>query len=266
MILDELRQQLKPPCPVLDIHAHPCHAPTVEEDAQALITAAKRSGVEKICLSTLLGGYEPSMDECRKSNNYTFAMKEVAHSVFVPFCYVNPAFPGESVNEIERCMKKTGLGGIKLWVARRAKDRGLDPILEIAAELRLPILQHAWDKTTGNLPQESFPWDVADLAKRHPKAKIIMAHLNGAGLRGLEAMAEYTNIYVDTSGGDPESGMVEIALEKLGPKRILYGSDVPGRHFGVQMGKVLGANIPEDIKRNILWDNGAQILPDWVMP
>ena len=86
--------------------------------------------------------------------------------------------------------------GIKLWVARRATDPGLNPILEKAVELDVLVLQHAWIKTTGNLPGESFPEDVADLANRHPQARIIMAHLNGIGLRGLEPIAQiYLSIH-----------------------------------------------------------------------
>lgn len=98
-------------------------------------------------------------------------------------------YPQEAVTEINRCVGKKRMYGIKLWVARRATDPGLNPILEKAVELDVLVLQHAWIKTTGNLPGESFPEDVADLANRHPQARIIMAHLNGIGLRGLEDVA-----------------------------------------------------------------------------
>lgn len=268
MILIELRAKLKPPCPVLDIHAHPCHAKSVEMDARIMLEAAKRAGVEKICLSSLLGGYEPSATACREANDYTLAMRDEAPDVFIPFCYVSPVYPDEALSEIERCVVNEQMCGIKLWVARRASDKALDPILRRAAELGVPVLQHAWDKTTGNLPHESFPWDVADMARRHPNAMIIMAHLNGAGLRGIESVADCPNLYVDTSGGDPETGMVETGIEVLGPARLIYGSDVPGRHFAVQMGKVLGANIPDAFKLDILWNNAARLLPAWagVMP
>ena len=153
--------------------------------------------------------------------------------------------------------------GIKLWVARRAIDPGLDPIMERAVALDVPVLQHAWEKTTGNLIGESFPWDVADLARRHPTARIIMAHLNGCGFRGLEAVADCPNLVVDTSGGDPDSGMVEAAVNVLGTERVVYGSDAPIRHFAVQMGKTLGTDLSDAAKRDILWNNTARLLPDW---
>ena len=157
-----------------------------------------------------------------------------------PFCYVTPAFPKEAVAEIERCVGGHAMAGVKLWVARRATDPGLDPIMEAAVAKDVPVLQHAWLKTTGNLPGESTPFDVADLARRHPGARIIMAHLNGVGYRGIEALVDVPNVAVDTSGGDPESGMVEAAVRRLGAHRVVYGSDAPIRHFGVTMNKVLG--------------------------
>jgi len=263
MTLDELRSRLKPPCPALDIHAHPHRAESAAESARSLVEAAKRSGVQKICLCSLRGGYEPSAAECREANDYTLAMRDAAPDVFIPFCYVNPMYPDEAAAEIDRCVKEEQMCGIKLWVARRATDPALDPIAERAVALDIPILQHAWCKTTGNLPSESFPADVAHLARRHPEARIIMAHLNGAGLRGIEDVADCPNLFVDTCGGDPESRMVEAAVATLGSERVVYGSDVPGRHFAVQMAKTLGADLPDAVKRDILWNNAARLLPVW---
>jgi predicted TIM-barrel fold metal-dependent hydrolase len=263
MTLNELRDRLKPPCPVLDIHAHPLWSGPVSESVPLLVEGAKRAGVVKICVSTLRGGQDPSVTDCRQSNDYTLAVRDAAPDVFIPFCYVNPKYPDEALAEMERCVVGERMCGIKLWTALRTTDPGLDPIMEKVAELGIPVLQHAWDKTTGNLPNESFPADVADLARRHPKARIIMAHLNGAGLRGIEEVADCPNLYVDTSGGDPESGMVEATVAALGWERIVYGSDVTGRHFAVQMGKTLGTDLPDSVKKDILWNNAARLLPAW---
>ena len=271
MSLDPLRSRLHPPCPVLDVHVHPLacfgmrreYEP--EADAAALIESAKRSRVEKMCLFSLhqTCPREPTPDQCRESNDYALAMRDAAPDVFIPFCYVSPMYPGEAVAELDRCIGRERMCGIKLWVARRATDPGLDPILERAVALDVPVLQHSWIKTTGNLPGESFPWDVADLAKRHPDARIIMAHMNGNGLRGFEAIADCPNLAVDTSGGDPDSGITESAVAALGRNRVVYGSDAAIRHFGVQLGKVLGTDLSDGVKRDILWNNAARRLPEW---
>lgn len=271
MNLPTLRTRLTPPCAVLDVHVHPLvcfgpHRPSdAREDAEHLIASARRSGITKMCVFSLHPScpYEPTQIQCREANDYALAMRDAAPDVFLPFCYVTPAFPDEAVAEIERCIQGERMVGVKLWVARRATNFGLDPILRAAVHLGVPVLQHAWLKTTGNLPGESTPADVADLARRHPDARIIMAHLNGAGLRGLEAIVRTPNVVVDTSGGDPTSGMVEAAVARLGPQRVVYGSDAPIRHFGVTLGKTLGTDLPDAAKQAILWDNTARLLPWW---
>ncbi|MDA0839965.1 MAG: amidohydrolase family protein [Planctomycetota bacterium] len=271
MNVSEIRNRLKPPCPALDVHVHPLHCfgpyktVTAGEDAHLLIETGKRAGVEKMCLFSLCPGVprEPTMQQCREANDYVQKLREIAPDVFLPFCYVTPEFPEESAAEIDRCVGGMRFPGVKLWVSRRATDVGLDPICEAAIKHDVPLLQHSWIKTTGNLPGESFPADVADMARRHPKARIIMAHLNGGGLQGIEDVKGCPNIVVDTSGGDPESGMVEAAVARLGPTRVVYGSDMPVRQLGTQLGKTLGTTLSLQIKKDILWNNAARLLPDW---
>ncbi len=268
MSLASLRQKLLPDGPVLDIHVHPLNCfgsfrvASPEADAEELVAAARRSGVTRMCVFSLYEStpYEPTPEQCRQANDYVLRMRDAEPEAILPFCYVTPAFPDESAAEIERCVGGHAMAGVKLWVARRATDPGLDPIMEAAVAKDVPVLQHAWLKTTGNLPGESTPFDVADLARRHPGARIIMAHLNGVGYRGIEALVDVPNVAVDTSGGDPESGMVEAAVRRLGAHRVVYGSDAPIRHFGVTMNKVLGADISDADKRSILWDNALRIL------
>jgi predicted TIM-barrel fold metal-dependent hydrolase len=51
-----------------------------------------------------------------------------------------------------------------------------------------------------------------------------------------------------------------MAVRELGAERVLYGSDVHGRSFGSQLGRVLGADIPDDAKRMILRENLVRLL------
>jgi predicted TIM-barrel fold metal-dependent hydrolase len=89
------------------------------------------------------------------------------------FVYLNPKHPRECLDELNRCVADGPMVGVKLWVAVRANDKALDPIVERATELKAIILQHSWIKVGGNMPGESTPMDVAELAARHPNAKII---------------------------------------------------------------------------------------------
>jgi predicted TIM-barrel fold metal-dependent hydrolase len=272
-LLSRLRERLEPGGPVVDCHVHPLDnfggfdIDGVEGDADHLAGAARRAGITRACLFSLHTTVprDPTPQQCREANDYTLAMRDASQGFFLPFCYVSPTTPEAAVEEIDRCVGGAGMVGIKLWVAQRASDPRLDPILERAVAHGVPVLQHAWRKTTGNLEGESFPGDVAELARRHPEARIIMAHLNGCNPRGVEEVRGVDNVVVDTSGGDPETGMVELAVERLGAHRVVYGSDAPIRHFGVTLAKVLGARLDEAVKRRILWDNLRSLLPEGVL-
>lgn len=79
------------------------------------------------------------------------------------------------------------------------------------------------------------------------------------GNRGF-AVRNSPNVCVDLGGGDPTAGFTEMALRELGPERIIYGSDVGGRSYSSQLGKVFGAEMPNDIRRLILAGNLKRLL------
>jgi hypothetical protein len=98
------------------------------------------------------------------------------------------------------------------------------------------------------------------MAARHPKTMIVMAHLTGAGERGLKDIAPYPNLHVDISGGEPEAGMVELAVKLLGAERVLFGTDTPIRSYGATLGKVLEAKLTQRQRELILFGNAKRLL------
>ncbi len=268
----ELRARLRPPAgPVLDVHVHPVsgfgpyRAETPESDARRLLESADRGGVSHLVLFSLhpTCPRAPEPAQFREANDLCLRACDAAPDRLLPFCYVNPAHVKESLAEIERCIGSHRFVGLKLWVALKASDPRVAEIVTAATAHGAPVLQHAWDKTGGNLDTESTPDDVARLSRAVPEAKLIMAHLNGHGMRGIERIHACPNVHVDTSGGDPEVGMVELACRRLGYRRVVFGSDAPIRHYGVQMSKVLGADLTDKQKRAVLWDNAVRLLPAW---
>lgn len=269
--LQRLRELVRPPCAALDFHTHPLAdfgpyaVSSPREDAGLLAGAARRAGIRRAVVFSLHHECprQPTMAQCREANDYALRLRDAQPEMLVPFCYVSPMYPDEAAHEVERCVEKEQMAGIKLWVACRASEPGLDPILAQAASSGVPVLQHAWRKTVGQLERESYPADVANLARRFPQVQIVMAHLNGVNPRGIEAVRSCANVAVDTSGGDPEAGIVTYAVARLGAHRVVYGSDAPIRHPSVMMSKVLSAGLDRDAVRDILWNNAARMLPAW---
>lgn len=138
-----------------------------------------------------------------------------------------------------------------------------DPLVSRVGELGGLIMQHTWAKTGGKgHPGASTPGELAELAKRFPDVRFACAHAGGNWEIGIRAVRACDNVSVETSGFDPTAGFLEMAVRELGAERIIFGSHLPSRSLGTELGKVIGAEIPESARRQILGDN----LRLWLRP
>jgi len=248
---------------IWDVHTHLFGVPgdTPEARLGNLLEYADRLGIARLCVFMGMNfSYDPSPEAMRQENDEVLrALRRFPDRAF-GFVYLNPRHTRASLDELNRCVRDGPMVGVKLWVAQHCNEPSLDPIVERATELKAPVLQHAWWKITGNLPGESTPTDVAELAARHPRATIICAHTGGDWERGIRAIRPHPRVYVELSGGDPTAGFTEMAVREVGAERVLYGSDAGGRSFASQLAKVLGADISDTAKRLILAGNIKRIL------
>ena len=70
---------------------------------------------------------------------------------------------------------------------------------------------------------------IQRLCRRYPRCKLILAHVARSfnyrhALEGLHHLVDLDNVVVDTSAV-PQTGAFRAALEILGPRRVLWGSD-----------------------------------------
>jgi predicted TIM-barrel fold metal-dependent hydrolase len=234
---------------------------TPDEKMAEMIRYADRMGVDRLC--TFMGypfSYDPSPETLRAQNDQVLqAISHWGHRAF-GFVYLSLKHLQFSLDEFNRCVRDGPMVGIKLWVAQRANTPEADPIIERAAALKAVIFQHTFVKTTGNLPGESTPMDMAELARRHPSVPMICGHTGGNWEIGLRAIRGVKNLSCDLSGSDPTAGYVEMAVRELGAERVIYGSDVGGRSFASQLGKVMGAQIPAAARDRILDGNLRRLI------
>jgi predicted TIM-barrel fold metal-dependent hydrolase len=250
---------------VIDAHVHlgGGFAPWRTDDLAAdLVATSGAAGIGRSLVSTLGTTSllaHPSPDELRDANRLTAAAVERFPDALAGVVYLSPEHPEASLDELNRHVADGPFVGVKLWIAMRANDARLDPLVARISELGVPLLQHAWYKTVDGTPDESTPADVAELARRHPGLQIQMAHLCGAGRRGVADIAPHKNIVVDTSGGDPVLGEVDHAVAELGAERVLFGSDTPIRDPATALAKVLGARLSDRERGLVLRDNALRL-------
>jgi uncharacterized protein len=242
-------------------HLHGVDGRTPDERMARLLKFADRMGVERVVLSM---GFpfltDPTPDQLRQQNDQALQAIGHYHDRAFAFVYLSARHPDASLRELDRCVKDGPMVGVKLWVARRCHEVEIDPVIQRATELKVPILQHTWMKATGNFSGESTPLDLAALAKRRPKAALICGHSGGDWALGLRAIRDCPNVVTEIGGSDPTTGFVETAVRELGAERVLFGSDAGGRSFASQIAKVEGADVPDAAKRLIFKENLKRLL------
>lgn len=176
--------------------------------------------------------------------------------------------PGEVVSELERAVRTLGLRGLKIHPSNlkvAADDRRLEPIVQAAARLEIPVMFHS------NPCAFDVPFDLSAPARLYQllgtlrlaeKVPIVIAHMGG--FRFLDLMGGYG--YVDFSGtlldmcdlyGVP---FAERLLRAIGLDRVLFGTDYP-IHPYEQYYAVLDRMrfTPTEVER-IAYANAARLL------
>lgn len=245
---------------IIDCHAHIVNAEDTTLDA--LLRAADRAGVDLISLSSLgrQWDYIPPVERLDEAAADILAACAKHPDRFLGAVYVSADHVARSLEWLDRCIANGPCRSVKWWVSQFADDPRLDPIVERCIELDAPILAHTWLKATGNLERESTCFHVANMARRHPAMKIWMAHCSGRWEESARVVKDCPNVSMDVSGGEPEDGIVDCVVRQIGPERVFYGSDAPGRSFVVQMSKVLSADLGEREKEMILGGNVGKWL------
>ena len=97
--------------------------------------------------------------------------------------FVNPGYIKETIAELERCVKKLGFVGVKLYHQYFMDDPAMFPLIEKCIELDSPILMHCAHimdpETRKRQPRCSGGDHMANIARRYPEATFLMGHIGG---------------------------------------------------------------------------------------
>ena len=249
--------------PVIDAHSHLHHRsrPSWREDDRKLIDAADKLGIDQLCCSILPPERPTPLDGFRQCNEWLAEAIKRFPKRILGYCFVNPGFVKETRDEVRRCIEERGFIGVKLYNDYRCTEPVLYPLVELAIELKIPILHHAGHTMWLPQPQPriSDGGDLAELAKRYPEAMLICAHICGGGdwEWTLKALRNAPTVYLDTSGSVIDEGVVEAAVRTLGADRLLFACDMS---MTASVGRLRGADISEADRAKIAGSNMAKIL------
>jgi hypothetical protein len=103
-------------------------------------------------------------------------------------------------------------------------------------------------------PRISDSRDFYALSRRYPKLLLLLDHRQGGGDRewAIKGRRDCPNVCVDTSGSVLEDDAIERAVRTLGPRRLLFATDITMEGGA---GEIFSAERTAEEREDIFWRN-----------
>jgi predicted TIM-barrel fold metal-dependent hydrolase len=153
---------------------------------------------------------------------------------------------------VEHAVLHWSFRGIKVHAADAPPSR---EVCETARRLRIPLLVDIG----GNTPL------VEMFASQYPDVSFIIPHLGSfsddwrAHQQVVDQLVRLPNVYADTSGVRRFDYIVQ-AVQRAGPKKLLFGSDGPWLHPGVELYKIRMLGLPKHQEALITGTNALRLI------
>lgn len=243
---------------IIDIHAHGCTpGGNLAVNEERLLRASEKYDIAKIYISNLLAVY-PTKEQVDEGNLSASRFMKKHPDKIGGFVYISHEHDN-AVDVLKRGIEEQGFEGVKIWVSEKCDSPLMDKVAEKTIEYGVPMLIHAFHKSRNQLEKESVGKNIANLAKRFPELKIIMAHFGGNPYNGIPMIQDIKNVWIDISCSMFHGDYLDYTVERIGAERILFGTDMCGPFLN-NVGKVLHANITEEERELIFYKNALKLL------
>jgi predicted TIM-barrel fold metal-dependent hydrolase len=192
-------------------------------------------------------------------SDYAIANQEVALIVssepgrFFGFAFVNSVRDrGRVLQLVQRAVEEFGFVGIKLHRHDAPISR---EVCEAARAFSLPVLYDVM----GDVPVCEL------LAEEYPDVNFIIPHLGSfaddwrAQVALIDHLVRHPNIYTDTAGVR-RFDILDEAVRRAGARKVLFGSDGPWLHPGVELAKARALALSESDQALVFGDNFLSLI------
>ena len=128
---------------------------------------------------------------------------------------------------------------------------------DFAQEAACPILCHTW----GDHPSLAL---MCEMAKTHPDASIISAHLGGGSRelteKAASLMADTPNFHLELCGSLYNELGIEDVVSLVGEDRVIFGTDAINLDPRFDFGRLAFAPLSDEIKEKIFSGNYLRLL------
>ena len=246
-------------CRVVDVHGHLGICPNFhvpDARAEAMVARMDRLGIDRLVISSHTAIYS----DFRAGNDEAAAAVDGFPERFVGALVLNAHYCDEIADEISRCLARGGFQWIKLHSSLhkfRLHGDECEPIWREAERQGLPVLDHSWQ---GSADCGAEACDA--VAAAHPEVRLVLGHSlapNGYA-DACDLARKHENVYLDTATSQVNYGQVASMVDRIGPDKILFGSDTPFLDPAPQVAKVVFARISDGDKRQILGGNAERVF------
>jgi len=191
--------------------------------------------------------------------DYAIANAEVARIVaryprrLIGFAFVHPRRDaGRIFDMVKRAVTGYGFRGIKVHGYDAMPTR---EVCETARAFNLPLLVDVIDQASV----------VEMLAPQYPSVNFIIAHLGSfrddwkAQQQVVDQLVRYPNVYADTAGVRRFDYIVQ-AVRRAGAHKLLFGSDGPWLHPGLELHKIRLLHLPPRDGALVMGGNAGRLL------
>jgi hypothetical protein len=191
--------------------------------------------------------------------DYAQANAELARIVarhpgrLIGFAFVHASRDSGRIFEmVQRAVTRWKFRGIKIHGYESPPTR---EVCEAARAFRLPVLVDV-----GGQAQ----W-VEMFASQYPDVNFIVPHLGSFGddwkaqQQVVDQLVRYPNVYADTSGVRRFDYIVQ-AVKRAGSAKLLFGSDGPWLHPGLELHKIRLLGLPDAAQARILGGNVLRLI------
>lgn len=245
-------------CPVYDLHGHMgpffgAHLP--QASPESVVKAMGRAGVRLLVFCHHAALFTPDI-----GNRANVETVRRFPDKLRAYCGINPNYPDtlrEDLATYDAYLDVyVGLKFLADYHGCPLSDDRCRPAWELADDRRLPVLVYTWGGSPFNGARE-----IIAVAERYTNARILMAHsLHAEWDVAIGVVNEFPNVYFDLCAVLDDRGALETFVQRVGSERIVFGTDYPWFDFHYYIGAVLGADITDEDRRNILYRNAQKLL------
>lgn len=242
---------------VIDAHVHIGFGRRKKQSSEQLIQTMDELGVD---LAVICPVDEHIAVTNVEGNNQVIKAVQKYPDRLIGMAVANPWYGDRALEELKRALD-AGLRGLKINASLQGHwvdDEMMDPLIDLVKQYKGHVYVHS------GTPDYSMPYEICELADRHPDVNFIMGHSGNIDVFWEHSLASgikpgLKNVFYDPSHITFLNEIKDF-VTKLGADKVIFASDSPAGSMKLEMNKLKIFGFDDKTMSMILGGNMERIL------